>query len=341
MFGRLRVTIVGMLAAALRRDAKRGSLRNGICKCICCVKRLCKAESCDVDLVPTPAQGLKTKQDLRAASAPSASFVQGLSPLCIPALFEVITGVQNKAPLINPYFSEGLGCFIRPLHCRFLHISTTSSIAHEPKSNLNTSIVNILPIYQNALHIMDEPSLSEARPPPASADEVNEDHQTNQTNAQADKSDSCSSCDKPAKYVCIFCERAPDATGYPLEPTRWCSAECQTADWEHHEVCRAAQNRQRIYEKGAALQREHREYCRDFVMELVQAGTLDASHVIMHEKDSVQCVTDAITLLHDTKGNIEERRAFFACMDASARLLHIRKVWKKRLLGMQMPVKCS
>lgn len=70
-------------------------------------------------------------------------------------------------------------------------------------------------------------------------------------------------------------------------------------------------------------------------MEMVRAGTLNASHMVMHEKDSVQRITDAITLLHDTKGNVEERRAFFVCIDASARLLNICKSWKKRLLGMQ------
>ena len=74
-------------------------------------------------------------------------------------------------------------------------------------------------------------------------------------------------------------------------------------------------------------------------MQMMEAGTLNASHMIMHEKDSVQCITNAIALLHDTKGNIEERRAFFACMHASARFLNIRKVWKKRLQGMQIPVK--
>lgn len=335
MFGCLKSDDSWDLTVALGKDAKKRNLRDCICKCICCVKRSCKVDSCDEDLVRTPAQGLKTKQDLLAASAPSASFAQRLSVLCIPELFKVMTTVQNKAPLINPYFSEGLACFTRPLHCPFLHISTTSSTTHAPKSNLDTSIVHSSPIYQNALHIMDEPSLSEAHPPPASAGEVNEDHQTKQARAQADRSDSCSSCGKPAKYVCIFCERAPAATGYPLGPTHYRSVECQTADWEHHEVCKAARDRQLIYEKGAALQREHREYCRDFVMEMVRAGTLNASHMIMHEKDSVQGITDAITLLHDMKGNVEERRAFFACIDASARLLNICKSWKKRLLGMQ------
>ena len=188
---------------------------------------------------------------------------------------------------------------------------------------------------------MDEPSLSEVRPPPTSAGGVNEDHQTNHAKAQADKSDSCSSCGQPAKYVCILCERAPDVTGYLLEPTHYCSVACQTADEDHHEICQAAQYRQFIYEKGAVLQKEHREYCRDFVMQMVEAGTLKASHMIMHEKDFVQCITNAIALLHDTKGNSEERRAFFACMDASARFLNIRKVWKKRLQGMQIPVECG
>lgn len=254
MFGCLKSDDSWDLTVALGKDAKKRNLRDCICKCICCVKRLCKVDSCDEDLVRTPAQGLKTKQDLLAASAPSASFAQRLSVLCIPELFKVMTTVQNKAPLINPYFSEGLACFTRPLHCPFLHISTTSSTAHAPKSNLDTSIVHSSPLYQNALHIMDEPSLSEAHPPPASVGEVNEDHQTKQAHAQADRSDSCSSCSKPAKYVCIFCERAPAATGYPLWPTHYRSVECQTTDREHHEVCKAARDRQLIRERGSATE---------------------------------------------------------------------------------------
>lgn len=145
--------------------------------------------------------------------------------------------------------------------------------------------------------------------PSASTGEVDEHHQISQATAQAHNPDSYSSCGGVAKYVCIFLERAPDATGYPLGPTHWCSVECSDSRRGalQVEVCEAIRYRRSIQydrERGRATEGAHRTFHREFVMEMGAGGRgpLSANHIITHEKRTPcnEYITGALRHLHVT-----------------------------------------
>lgn len=129
----------------------------------------------------------------------------------------------------------------------------------------------------------------------------------------------CASCNHPAPYTCKGCSAAPSATSGLVSATWYCSRSCQTGHWsEHKSACKAAQARRKLYEAGETLQKKYYGYCQSIVMIMLKDGSLNANHMILHEENSVQRTTDALTMLQILQRHSEEERAFLACLVGNA-----------------------
>ena len=70
---------------------------------------------------------------------------------------------------------------------------------------------------------------------------------------------------------------------------------------------------------------------------MVATGTLNESHMILHEKDSVQHTTNAIALFRDAQMDIEEQWACLACLVGSDHSGKMGAAVKEDLKGKQRP----
>ena len=141
----------------------------------------------------------------------------------------------------------------------------------------------------------------------------------NQTPLQSvDSAHPCIVCQNPTTKSCKGCEGARNATTGPFEITYYCSTACQTAHWsQHSSSCLASQERRKLCAAGVALRELYYDYCKDYIIIMLENGSLNQNHMIFHEEGSVQHTTNAISLLNEIPLDSEEARAFLGCMVGS------------------------
>ena len=181
-------------------------------------------------------------------------------------------------------------------------------------------------------------SASRTQGPPAPEAQPNELHSSGTTNSEGnltnrttqpplesvDSVHPCILCETPTTKACKGCKGAPNATTGVCETTYYCSTACQNAQWpQHSSSCLASQARRKLCAAGEALQELYYDYCKDYTRIMLENGSLNQNHMILHEEGSVQRTTDAFSLLHELLLNSEEGRAFLGCMVGS---LHTREM---------------
>ena len=176
-------------------------------------------------------------------------------------------------------------------------------------------------------------------PHQASSDGDHETYQGDQAPTQPNNSTHpCASCQSPATAACKACQRAPDAAGGTVPTTYYCSRTCQTAHQpEHAGSCLAAQARRHLYDAGEMLQKQYYVYCKGLVTTMLQSGSLNRNHMILHEENSVQCATNAIDLFRKMHPDSEEERACLASLVGSDFSREPGSLIKEQLKGTQRP----
>ncbi|KAF6233290.1 hypothetical protein HO173_008581 [Letharia columbiana] len=172
-----------------------------------------------------------------------------------------------------------------------------------------------------------EPEPSEPHPRQVNADEAHK------APTQPDNpAHPCASCHHLTTEACKGCEAAPSSTEGLVASTYYCSPTCQTANRSLHEAaCTAAQARRKLYEAGEALQKEYYGYCQTLVMTMLESGSLNRNHMILHESDAAPRTTDAIALLQTMPANSEDERAYLACLIGSGHTGEMGKAVKEQL----------
>ena len=215
-----------------------------------------------------------------------------------------------------------------------LRVKTPELQTHEPQ-------LHEAPARETQAHEIQGSTLSpyEVHPHQASTSGGHEAHQTAQTVTQPKEIHSCASCKNPATDACKACKAAPNGFDEGLvEAVYYCSLACQTTHWsEHKEACLAAQARRNLYEAGKALRKTYRGYCQGLIVLMLASKTLNANHMILYEKDSVQRTTNAMALLLETSTNAEETEAYFSCLVGSDLSGRLADRVKERLKGKQRP----
>ena len=198
---------------------------------------------------------------------------------------------------------------------RWLRVNVSRSQVPEPETSELTS---------SGIRTQESPA-REAQPnelhsSDATTSEGNLASQTTQPPLQSvDSAHPCVLCEIPTTKACKGCKGAPNDTTGLFETTYYCSTRCQTAHWsQHSSSCLASQARRKLCAAGEALQESYYDYCKAYTRIMLENGSLNENHMVLHEESSVQRTTNAISLLHEIPPDSEEARVFLGCMVGSS-----------------------